>query len=381
MKSVKIFSIFSLTITLLSIVACAEDDSEVEEVVLPSNLTVTATEDLNIQGLVKVVATADKTNYYSFIFTDQNGTTSKESTNGEESYQYTDTGSYTIVIRAHVTADKFIEVSENVNVTFGITPPPTSGGIPDTGYTTPLSYPNYTLIWNDEFNGTQLNTNDWNYEIGTGNNGWGNNELQYYRQENTSVSDGVLTIEAKEEFFNGNSYTSSRLTTENKQSFKYGRIDIRAAMPYGQGLWPALWMLGDDFRTNGWPDCGEIDIMEMVGGLTTGDRGDGITHGTAHWSNNGTYASFGSNTKVSNNGRLTDEFHVYSIIWDSTKIEWYFDDRKYHELDITSNALSEFNQKFFFILNVAVGGNWPGSPNTTTSFPQKMYVDYVRVFQ
>lgn len=366
------------------LIACGDDDGNGDnEIVLPSNLSVTVTEDLNIQGLVNVVATAEKTNFYTFIFSDQTGTTVKESTNGEESYQYTDTGSYSITVRAHVTTDRFIETSETIHVTFGLQPPPTAGsGPPDSGYTTPLSYPNLALVWNDEFDGTSLNTSDWNFEIGTGNNGWGNNELQHYRQENTSVANGYLTIEAKDEFFGTSNYTSSRLTTENKRSFQYGRIDIRAAMPFGQGIWPALWMLGDNFRTAGWPHCGEIDIMEMVGGITTGNRGDGITHGTAHWADaNGNRAQFGNSRSLSN-GILADEFHVYSIIWNSQKIEWYIDDQRYHSLDIaTDPTLSEFHQKFFFIFNVAVGGDWPGSPNSTTTFPQRMYVDYVRVFQ
>lgn len=370
----------TLFITVLTLSACKEEEKQ-SEIILPSNLTVTIIEDADMEGLVKVRASADRTNFYSIIFSDQTGTTIKESISGVETYQFTDTGTFVIIVRAHLTADKYIETSESIKITFGILQPPVGGGgQPATGYTTPLSYPNYSLVWNDEFSDTVLNTTNWNYEIGTGNGGWGNNELQYYRQENTSVANGVLVIEAKNEFFNSKNYTSSRLTTQNKQSFVYGRMDIRAAMPYGQGMWPAIWMLGDNFATDGWPTCGEIDIMEMVGGLTTTNRGDGITHGTAHWSNNGSYASSGNHQKISS-GRLTDEFHVYSIIWNNQKIEWLIDDNKYYTLDITPSALSEFHQKFFFILNVAVGGNWPGSPNSSTTFPQKMYVDYVRVFQ
>lgn len=246
--------------------------------------------------------------------------------------------------------------------------------ITNDGYTTPLSYPGYTLVWNDEFDGNTLNESTWNYE--TGNSGWGNNELQYYRQgtNNATVANGKLIIEARRENFGGANYTSARLTTEGKQSFEYGRIDIRAKLPQGQGIWPALWMLGDNFRSIGWPMCGEIDIMEIVG------HEPATLHGTAHWDNGGNHAQFGGSTTLPS-GTFSDEFHVFSIIWDSNSIRWYLNDQQYHTLDITPSALSEFQSSFFFIFNVAVGGNWPGNPDATTTFPQRMIVDYVRVFQ
>ena len=243
------------------------------------------------------------------------------------------------------------------------------------GYESPTSYSGYTLAWSDEFDGTSLNTNDWTYELGTGNDGWGNQELQYYREENTSIEEGNLVITAKEENFGGRNYTSSRLITLGKQSFEYGRIDIRAVLPEGQGLWPALWMLGANFPTVGWPSCGEIDIMEMVGG----DGKENTVHGTVHWDNNGSYANFGGST-TKNSGTFSDTYHVFSITWDETAIRWYVDNVEYHVIDITPAGLSEFRQDFFFILNVAVGGTWPGSPDATTTFPQEMVVDYVRVF-
>ena len=244
------------------------------------------------------------------------------------------------------------------------------------GYESPTSYPGYTLVWNDEFSGAALNLSDWSYEIGTGNNGWGNNEAQYYRAENTSVANGYLTIQARKENFGGRSYTSSRLITKNKQSFRYGRIDIRAVLPQGQGLWPALWMLGTNISTVGWPESGEIDIMEMVGGSGREDT----VHGTGHWDNNGSNASYGGDYTL-NSGTFADEFHVFSIEWDSNLIRWYVDDVQYHALSISSAGLSEFRKEFFFIFNIAVGGNWPGYPDASTVFPQRMLVDYVRVFQ
>ncbi|MEQ9008202.1 MAG: glycoside hydrolase family 16 protein, partial [Ekhidna sp.] len=205
----------------------------------------------------------------------------------------------------------------------------------------------------------------------------GNNELQYYREDNTSVSDGYLTIEARKESFNGRSYTSSRLTTEDKFDFNYGRVDIRARLPEGQGIWPALWMLGANFRSVGWPSCGEIDIMELIGG---GDGRDDVVYGTAHWDNDGTKADFGGNTQLSS-GKFSDQFHVFTIIWDANSITWFLNDQQFHTMDITPTALSELRNNFFLIFNVAVGGNWPGSPNATTTFPQRMFVDYIRVFQ
>lgn len=248
--------------------------------------------------------------------------------------------------------------------------------IPTSGATSPNSYAGMSLVWEDDFQGSSLNTSNWSFEIGRGNNGWGNNELQYYRRENTSLQDGHLIITAKKENFEGAAYTSSRLVTMNKQDFRYGRIDIRAAMPRGQGLWPALWMLGSNFSEVGWPNCGEIDIMEMIGG----NGRENTVHGTVHWDNNGSRAQFGGEKRIST-GTLADQFHVYSIVWDATSIKWLINDEQYHEIDTTPAGLDEFRRKFFFIFNVAVGGDWPGSPNTTTTFPQHMIVDYVRVFQ
>lgn len=251
--------------------------------------------------------------------------------------------------------------------------------IPAKGYTTPTTYANLKAVWADEFNGTALDEKFWNYELGDGcpsNCGWGNSELQFYKKENTSVKDGYLLIQAKPETFGNRNYTSSRLTTQNKVNLKYGRVDIRAALPKGQGLWPALWMLGSNINTVGWPKCGEIDIMEMIGG--TGK--DNTTYGTAHWDNNGNHAQYGGNTQLVS-GVFNDEFHVFSIIWDAKKIVWYVDDKKFHEIDTTPAGLSEFQEDYFFIFNVAVGGSWPGNPDGSTGFPQQMIVDYIRVFQ
>ncbi|GMQ28295.1 glycoside hydrolase family 16 protein [Algoriphagus confluentis] len=248
--------------------------------------------------------------------------------------------------------------------------------IPTTGFTSPASYPGMTLVWEDEFNGNSLDLSSWTHETGRGQNGWGNNELQHYRSQNTSVERGHLIITAKKESFSGSEYTSSRIITENKKQFRYGRIDIRAVMPKGQGLWPALWMLGANFRTVGWPACGEIDIMEMIGGQGR----EKTVHGTVHWQHDGNRAQFGGEYSLTS-GTLADQFHVYSIEWDATSIRWLIDNKQYHEIDTTPEQLDEFRRSFFFIFNVAVGGDWPGSPDSSTTFPQHMIVDYVRVFQ
>ena len=250
--------------------------------------------------------------------------------------------------------------------------------IPAKGYTTPNTYPNLKMVWADEFEGTSLNEKFWNYELGN-NNGWGNNELQNYKKENTSVKDGFLIIEAKNESAGNQIYTSSRLTTQNKYNFKYGRVDIRAALPKGQGIWPALWMLGKNITTVNWPKCGEIDIMEMVGG-NSGVGSDKTTYGTAHWDNNGTRALYGGNTKLAS-GIFNDEFHVFSIVWDAQKIVWYVDDKQFHVIDTTPAGLSEFQEEYFLLVNLAVGGDWPGKPDGTTVLPQYLVVDYIRVFQ
>ncbi|MGB1217961.1 MAG: glycoside hydrolase family 16 protein, partial [Saprospiraceae bacterium] len=243
----------------------------------------------------------------------------------------------------------------------------------------PTSYSGMTLVWSDEFDENALNSNNWTQEIGNGDNGWGNNELQYYKPDNTYfASSDYLIIEAKEESESGFDYTSSRMITEGKQEFQYGRIDIRASLPEGQGLWPALWMLGSNFRTSGWPVCGEIDIMEQVGFQPN------IVHGTVHYGSS--FAQRGSKSafRTSPSGNeYSESFHVFSLVWEEDHIEILVDDVKY--LDVVPTDLGgqawPYNQSFFFIFNVAIGGQWPGNPDASTVFPQRMIVDYVRVFQ
>ena len=251
--------------------------------------------------------------------------------------------------------------------------------VSDEGYTTPDDYPGYDLVWADEFDGQEINSDNWTHEIGTGAGGWGNNESQYYtnRTENSYVSEGNLVIVAREGEYEGSNYTSARMITRDKQEFVYGRIDVRAKLPEGQGIWPAIWMLGANHSEIGWPACGEIDIMELIG------HEPSTVHGTAHWGPRGQSWSFNQGRPTSLTGeKFSDKFHVFSILWGPDRIQWFMDDKEFFELrrDMV-NGDYPFNQPFFFILNVAVGGNWPGYPDNSTTFPQTMIVDYIRIFQ
>jgi len=340
----------------------------------PSNLLVEIEKSTETKGFVTVSVSAENASRYKIEFQDGENSETFIQTSNSASHQYSFTGTFQIVTRAYSPSNKFIEQIDTVMFEFE-TP---DRRIPTSGYSTPLSYDNFKLVWHDEFDGRSLSTFDWNYEIGNGANGWGNNEKQYYRKENTVVGDGFLTITAKKENFNGYEYTSSRLTTQGKRYFRYGRVDIRAALPKGKGLWPALWMLGENISSVGWPRCGEIDIMEMVGG-TSGMYSNSTIYGTVHWFADQKVDHGG--TSILSSGDYSQEFHVFSIIWGEKEIRWLRDDNEYFSIDISESHMTEFHDAFFFIFNVAVGGKWPGSPNSSTVFPQAMHVDYIRYFE
>ena len=240
------------------------------------------------------------------------------------------------------------------------------------GIDIPFDLPGMDLAWSDEFNGTELNASDWNYEQGAG--GWGNNELEKYTRdkENVDTKDGKLMITAVND---QGSYTSARITTQHNQVFQYGLINIRAKLPEGQGIWPALWMLGSSISAVNWPACGEIDIMELLG------HEPETVYGTAHWLQ-GSLQSKGNRFDLAGNSDFSDGYHIFSLLWEENRLVWYVDFNKFFELrkNITDTSWP-FNAPFFFILNVAVGGNWPGDPDASTSFPQTMSVDYIRVYQ
>ena len=249
--------------------------------------------------------------------------------------------------------------------------------VDNSGYSTPDVYSNYQLIWSDEFDSTDINTSTWNFEQGN-NNGWGNNELENYtgRIQNAFASNGNLVIEARRENSTSSQYTSARMTTQGKKSFQFGRIDIRAKLPAGKGIWPALWMLGDNIGSAGWPACGEIDIMEMLG------HEPNKSYGTLHFGTSpATHDSYGA-SYVLPSGSYDQQFHVFSLLWEQDSLKILVDDQVF--VSATSSTIYPvypFNNSFFFIFNIAVGGNWPGSPDSGTLFPQRMFVDYVRVFK
>ena len=247
--------------------------------------------------------------------------------------------------------------------------------------------PGYELVWSDEFDGTGLNTANWSYDIGNGSYGWGNNELQYYRSQNVSVSGGNLIIEAIEQTYgtcwDGGPcyYTSGKIHSRNKQDFLYGKIEARIQLPSTQGIWPAFWMMPADSVYGGWPLSGEIDIMESI---NIADTIWGVLHFGSTWPNN---ASSGGS--YSDGTDFSLDFHKYTLEWEPDVMRWYVDDILYstktnsqwYSDGAPGNDLAPFDQYFYFIFNVAVGGNWPGYPDGTSVFPQEMKIDWIRVYQ
>lgn len=241
-----------------------------------------------------------------------------------------------------------------------------------------------TLVWSDEFDGASVDPQTWFFETGDGSQygipGWGNNELEYYLPDNAQIVDGKLTITAREEQIGAFNYTSARINTRDRFAVRYGRIEARMRLPGGQGIWPAFWMLAQDSPYGGWPASGEIDIMEAV---NLGGSGGNTVLGTIHYG-----TSFPSDYEFSGESYLvpsdaTAEFHTYAVEWDATEIRWYVDDVMYamrNNWYSTGAFPAPFDVPFYLIFNVAVGGNLPGSPNATTTFPVTMEVDWVRVY-
>jgi beta-glucanase (GH16 family) len=251
---------------------------------------------------------------------------------------------------------------------------------------TPPPGANYVLSWSDEFggaNGSAPDPGKWSYDLGGG--GWGNNELESYtsRSQNVQVSGGNLVMTAQQENYTGadgitRNYTSARLKTQGLFSQGYGRFEARMQIPSGQGMWPAFWMLGSNITTIGWPGCGEIDIMENIG------KEPGTIHGSLHApSSVAPTASLSSAFSLPAGQNFADGFHVYAIEWEPGVVRFYVDAHLYGTFtpaQVPAGGTWAFDHPFFIILNVAVGGDWPGSPDATTKFPQQMLVDYVRVY-
>jgi beta-glucanase (GH16 family) len=249
------------------------------------------------------------------------------------------------------------------------------GGVP------PTDPPGWKLVWSDDFkqpDGSAPDPAKWGCEIGG--NGWGNNEREYYtaRTNNVRIEDGKLVIEAREENFGGRSITSARLLTKGKCSWTYGRFEARIKIPRGQGIWPAFWMLGTNIDSAGWPGCAEIDIMENIG------KEPGKIHGTVHGPGYSGGNGIGGPVTLPGGAAMADDFHVFAVECDTNDIRWFLDGRQYFEVTpakLPSGARWVFNEPKFLLLNLAVGGYWPGYPDATTVFPQRMTVDYVRVYR
>jgi beta-glucanase (GH16 family) len=244
----------------------------------------------------------------------------------------------------------------------------------------------WSLVWSDEFNGpdgSAVDQSKWTAEVGG--SGWGNNELQYYttRTDNAYQSGGSLIIRTNKEKYTGadgvsRDYTSSRLITKNKFTATYGRIEARLKMPYGQGIWPAFWLLGGNIDSVGWPQCGEIDIMENIG------KEPSIIHGTLHGPGYSADKGISSSYSLTGNQRFSDSFHTFAVEWEPNVVRFYCDGILYATktpADLPKDKTWVYDHPFFILLNVAVGGFWPGNPDATTVFPQTMQVDYVRVYQ
>lgn len=228
----------------------------------------------------------------------------------------------------------------------------------------------WNLVWSDEFEYSGLpDPEKWGNEVGF----IRNNELQYYterRIENTVVHNGNLLIIGRKEKYDTADYTSASITTDGKYSWTYGKIEARMKLPKGQGWWPAFWMLGQNVHDIGWPECGEIDIMEHI-------NNEDVVHGTLHWYNKD-HISDGKTISCD-----VTEFHNYAIEWDSDSIKWFLDGKQYHQFPVKAEitGTEAFHLPFYIILNLAIGGSWPKDPDETTIFPDTVFVDYVRVYQ
>lgn len=260
-----------------------------------------------------------------------------------------------------------------------------SASPPSSRQSSPPANP-WKLAWSDEFdapNGSLPDVHRWTYDLGG--KGWGNQELETYtdRTQNVSIQNGMLVIQALKEDFTGKDgvardYTSGRIKTQGLFSQAYGRIEARIKIPYGQGLWPAFWMLGDDTGKVGWPQGGEIDIMENIG------REPPVVHGTIHGPGYSGEKGIGAAYTLPGHQRFADDFHIFAVEWQPTQIKFLVDGNPYITFtpaSLPAGAHWVYDHPFFIILNVAVGGSWPGNPDSTTTFPQTMLVDYVRVFR
>lgn len=344
----KLIAIIFFAVALIS--GCKKNNSSSTDTA-PANLNVTAIPSTDGSGNVSFTATATNAVSYDYEFGDG---TIATAVNGTAIHKYTLVGTNTFTVIVTAKSSSGITAKKTIQVTVTVQP-----AVPG-------------LVWAEEFDVDGApNTAKWGYDIGTGSGGWGNNELQYYtsRPENVIVLNGVLKINAIKESFSGSSYTSARILTKDKFSFKYGKIDVRAKIPAGAGTWPAIWMLGSNINTVPWPGCGEIDIMEHVGNQLN------KIHGTLHHPGFSGGNATGGSTIIAD---ATTAFHNYIVEWTPTTIKFYVDTQLYYTF--ANNSSLPFNQNFFVILNMAMGGNFGGtvSPSFTSA---TFEIDYVRVYQ
>lgn len=336
--------LFALLFIVFALASCGKDKDNNNTNTAPSNLTVNAVVATDNSGNVNFTAAA--TNAVTYEFGYGNGIFQTVAS-GVVTYKYPASGTYTVTVVARSAGGQTISKSISVTVTVAM-----------------------ALIWSDEFDTPGApDPSKWGYDIGAG--GWGNNELQYYtnRLENAAVSNGTLKIVLKAESFSGSNYTSARILTRGKFSFKYGKVEVRAKLPAGGGTWPAIWSLGNNFPTVSWPACGEMDIMEHVGNQL--NKIFGTVHHPGRFGGN----ADGGFTVISN---ATTEFRKYGMEWSPTSIKFSVDDVVFHT--VANNSSLPFNQPFFLIMNIAMGGNFGGAvdPAFTTG---TMEVDYIRVYQ
>lgn len=341
----KNFSLLFLLPLFSVLVSCGKDsDDGNNNTTPPSNLTLNAVVSTDNSG--NVAFTASATNAVSFEFDFGNGIF-QTSASGVLTYKYPSSGTYTVKVTAKSAGGQSISKSIQITVAVAL-----------------------TLVWSDEFDTPGApNPAKWGYDLGAG--GWGNNELQYYtnRLDNSSVGGGTLKITAKAESFSGSNYTSARLLSKDKFSFKYGKVEARAKLPAGVGTWPAIWMLGSNIGTVSWPACGEIDIMEH--------RGSELNKifGTLHYPGRSGGNADGTTTVISN---ASTEFHIYTVEWNASTIKIAVDNNVF--FTYANTAASPFNQNFFLILNVAMGGNFGGAVDPAFS-SAALEIDYIRVYQ
>jgi beta-glucanase (GH16 family) len=326
--------------------SCKKSSNTPAPDVTPTNLVVNAVVSTDGSGKVSFTATADNAVSYVYDFGDGSYLTVPT---GITEYTYTMEGTNPYTVKVTATSSSNLTASKSISISVNHV---------------------LAIVWSDEFNTDGApDPTKWGYDLGAG--GWGNQELEYYtnRAENAVVAGGVLKINAIKENYMGSPYTSARMLTKDKYAFKYGKVEVKAKLPASVGTWPAIWMLGSDIGTTGWPGCGEIDIMEHLG------RDLNNIYGTFHYPGHSGGSANGATKMITN---ATTEFHIYTLEWNAYNLKISVDGEQVHSLVNTSGI--PFNHDFFIILNVAMGGGFPG-PVDPAFTNATMEVDYVRVYK